>query len=873
MKPIRLEIEGVNSFLEKQVVDFSAVLQEGIFGVFGNTGSGKSTILDAITLALYSKTQKNNKKDEYVNCKAKKAAVSFLFEILYEGRRRTFEFCREIFSGKRAGSACAYEYVGDEKLLLEDKSDNVSRLAERIVGLTFDDFNKCIALPQGEFARFAKSADAERLDIVARLFSLEKYGAQLYAKASAKANALESERDKLQAELSGYAEYGEEAKSALQREIAEKTEALEGLRKRNADVKRRLAEEEELCAAAREIAALRQELAALDGRKAEMKRAADRLENADLYDALYDAEEENKSAHSSLAEREKQVLSLRGELLRETEREKVLRADDWERTAETRAAELSGRIALLKNAEADAAAAEKLAAETEKLREEYRKADAENKKTTLLLQNAKERLETNAALLETLGEERDLYEAVTAGAKSACVREEYTFLKGENERRAERAIWLEKIIEEKLAAAKGGERVGDIEKLLAEEKEKNARRKRAAEAKIRLAEEYADALRRSGEQSAKLAALAEKGKSLAAELESRRAAVEKLTGGVNYRSALAEAEREIAEIREKTEKRRKETEQTAERIRALSEKIAVSEKEIENFKNKIYETGEKSKKILAKCGIMNKDAALLLRLGEKDKAKLKEEVAAFAQKSAVAESKLAEKQAFLQGRTADEEKRAALKRESEEGEGAAERLNGEILAARTRLAICEEKSGIKNRLEEALALVLKRYDVAKLLQSIVKARQFLKYVANEYLEEITFAASATLLKLSSGNYGLRYKEEFFVTDNKNGGKERSVNTLSGGETFLVSLSLAFALSAAICARSDRPIEFFFLDEGFGTLDEELVETVLDSLEKFKSEKFSIGIISHVKELKERINCKILVKGATETEGSRIEIAY
>ncbi len=146
-------------------------------------------------------------------------------------------------------------------------------------------------------------------------------------------------------------------------------------------------------------------------------------------------------------------------------------------------------------------------------------------------------------------------------------------------------------------------------------------------------------------------------------------------------------------------------------------------------------------------------------------------------------------------------------------------------------------------------------------------------MANEYLEEITYAASSTLLRLSSGAYGLKYKEEFFVTDNKNGGAERSVNTLSGGETFLVSLSLAFALSAAICAKSDRPIEFSFLDEGFGTLDADLVETVLDSLEKLKSERFSIGIISHIKELKERINCKILVAGATETEGSRVEISY
>ena len=98
-----------------------------------------------------------------------------------------------------------------------------------------------------------------------------------------------------------------------------------------------------------------------------------------------------------------------------------------------------------------------------------------------------------------------------------------------------------------------------------------------------------------------------------------------------------------------------------------------------------------------------------------------------------------------------------------------------------------------------------------------------------------------------------------------------MSTLSGGETFLVSLSLALALSAEICARSLRPIEFFFLDEGFGTLDEHLVDVVMDSLDRLKNEHFSIGIISHVEELKHRIERKLLVKKATERHGSQIEM--
>ena len=113
-------------------------------------------------------------------------------------------------------------------------------------------------------------------------------------------------------------------------------------------------------------------------------------------------------------------------------------------------------------------------------------------------------------------------------------------------------------------------------------------------------------------------------------------------------------------------------------------------------------------------------------------------------------------------------------------------------------------------------------------------------------------------------------KEFKVGDNRDGGNLRAVKTLSGGETFLVSLSLALSLSASICQKSRRPIEFFFLDEGFGTLDEKLVETVMDVLGKL-SKSFSVGLISHVEELKRRIENKILVTGATEVKGSTIRV--
>ena len=175
----------------------------------------------------------------------------------------------------------------------------------------------------------------------------------------------------------------------------------------------------------------------------------------------------------------------------------------------------------------------------------------------------------------------------------------------------------------------------------------------------------------------------------------------------------------------------------------------------------------------------------------------------------------------------------------------------------------------KQSLEKERGEKERRAQLCERLRKLLEGNKFMEFVAEEYLQTVAANATRQLLSLTDGRYSLRYDKGFYVGDNFNGGLLRGVYTLSGRETFLVSLSLALALSAEICRKSLRPIEFFFLDEGFGTLDEHLVDVVMDSLEKLKGEHFSIGIISHVEELKHRIDRKLSVKKATERHGSQI----
>ena len=181
MRPVYLEFCGINSFSEKAEIDFTKLLDGGLFGIFGDTGSGKSTILDCIHFALYGKIERSSGTDS-INYKCDKAYVIYAFEILEQGKRRAYRVRRERRRKNNVAKAFLDEYDEDGNLRgLAEGVGEVDRRIEEIVGLSFDDFKKCIALPQGEFAGLVKAKPSERLQLVSRLFDLEKYGDKLSA--------------------------------------------------------------------------------------------------------------------------------------------------------------------------------------------------------------------------------------------------------------------------------------------------------------------------------------------------------------------------------------------------------------------------------------------------------------------------------------------------------------------------------------------------------------------------------------------------------------------------------------------------------------------------------------------------------------------
>lgn len=228
MKPITLTIKGLHSFREEQIIDFSSLCDAGVFGIFGPTGSGKSSILDAMTLALYGKVERAlNNTHGILNQAEEKLSVSFTFALQREHHisykvERAFKRADEM---KVRTTLCRLIEIGDTQTVLADKASEVNRKIEELLGLTIDDFTRAVVLPQGKFAEFLSLKGADRRQMLQRLFNLEKYGDQLVKRLRAKAQNHYGQKNELLAELTGLGEAGPEA-LAKAKEAAAQAQAI-----------------------------------------------------------------------------------------------------------------------------------------------------------------------------------------------------------------------------------------------------------------------------------------------------------------------------------------------------------------------------------------------------------------------------------------------------------------------------------------------------------------------------------------------------------------------------------------------------------------------------------------------------------------------
>ncbi|AZN40458.1 AAA family ATPase [Paenibacillus albus] len=285
MKPILLRLSGLQSYREAQEVDFERLTEAGVFGIFGPTGSGKSSILDAVTLALYGKVERAaNGTQGIMNQAEKTLSVAFTFELAGGGEKIRYRVERQF---KRSGDVTVSNTVsrfvelteaGD--VVIADKLADVTRCVEAHIGLNMQDFTRAVVLPQGKFAEFLSLTGKDRRSMLQRLFRLERFGDGLALKLSQRMKAAEAALNEAAAEQHGLGDASAEAVAAAEARYREAAAAAAAARAALADAERLHAEQlhvrerltalrskearqAELLAEAPRIAALERELARL----------------------------------------------------------------------------------------------------------------------------------------------------------------------------------------------------------------------------------------------------------------------------------------------------------------------------------------------------------------------------------------------------------------------------------------------------------------------------------------------------------------------------------------------------------------------------------------------------------------------------------
>ncbi|MBQ8395236.1 MAG: SMC family ATPase [Clostridia bacterium] len=857
MKPVYLEFCGINSFSEKASIDFRALLSGGVFGIFGDTGSGKSTILDCIHLALYGQIERSS-GNEYINHRQDNAYVTFDFEITTDGTRRTYRVRRERRRKTNTAKAYLYEYTEDGLAALAEGTRDVNDALEKIIGLSFADFKMCIALPQGDFAALVKATPTDRVKLVSRLFDLEKYGERLTKAVNAKyfdaEHAVEVVKAKMeQNECS--AELLEEKKTRIEARQTELVAAEKTLQEMAAAYEKITALQREKA----EYDRLKQELDKMDALRPQMEEkraAAERLPKAKAvqreWNALTDNRRETQNAHASATQAS--VAEKNAAFALATEKEKLERENFDEKIvqASVNLEKVKGLAGDLKTEQEAKKKYEDSCIEYKRLKGLYPYFDYESEIAKLEEE------------LSALGEDESLLDYLKHNYKDVMLGEAYADFRADLRGLSAKHPAAEKDISpliEKYTLSKTSEKALDIAEInLAFKQVENQRkivRKRLEDAKKQQLAYQAN------EEKKNL--IAEQGKLYH---DQWNAAKEKtaIVNELGSEQALTARLRKLQEGKRAAQSKIDELQTRMQKCHAEAEK-----------QTGLYEKGLETEKLLTAAltraleenGFANVDeaTALIRRLGDENS--VKNECEAFFNRYTLLKGKYEETDSEKFANFDENEVGAALDKKRT-AQFLRDTLQKDIAAGESELKRLLEQREKYKVFEKELHEKQKEKDICDELRSLLKSSQFLKFIASEYLQDVCVAASKTLLSLTGGRYFLKYDEEFKVGDNLDGGNLRAVKTLSGGETFLVSLSLALSLSAAICAKSLRPIEFFFLDEGFGTLDGKLVDTVMDVLGKL-SKTFAVGLISHVEELKHRIESKILVTGATESHGSQVQM--
>lgn len=941
MKILSLKFKNINSLKGEHYIDFNSpeYADSALFLISGDTGSGKTTILDAISIALYGKTPRFNKISSTFNPLMSKGTGEMYSEVKFseKGHTYTSRWSQRRAKGNKDGNLQNIEcFIYDEEgIPLNRKKDEWEDKIIEITGLTYDKFTKAVILSQGKFSEFLSLDGNKKAEMLGDITGTKIYSdisKKVYERASNENNALST----LKARINDIHLFSE-------LEIKEKKERVSRLQN--------------------EVESVNNDIALLG----DAINYRERKEILGEKEKAFTERNENKKPLEEKAEKER--IDFESFQREKEEREKLLyrvdsldkdidvtkkKIEETKRDIETITLSIRKKNLEMEKEKESLRVAEKKLEEANS----YITLDKDDSELSVTITKAKE-IEIQLSALKTKRSKNE--EEVKRLGKEVLQKEklrdeaeqEYKALKVKEEKEKESLSSLNKERDTILNGVLPESIEKELEryqtKMLKEEafKSLDDRRKELKDGEAcplcgALHHPYSDEafILAHNAENTKLSCEIERLKALKNGLsiidERIRKEEKELNGVMNdVVSSFGVLELRKQELNSSVEKKEKsqtdllqldnEVKETEERFSSLLGGIEVKELEKRLSAFERYKAmKEESERAVTAFTV--KEKSILDFVSSKNEEKEEKEKSLEALNE-IALSQVKERADLFIGNTGDERKRLqnelllkkrnkeTSQKEYDEISDEINNLSGQIKAIKDDIAIFEAKDNLykneeeledkksekehersmldqeKGALSQSLLTNSENEKAYKKLEKDIEAQgdicsrwndlnsligsaggnKFMEIAQAYTFKELIKAANKRLRKLSD-RYVLTYdyenKLDFSVIDTENDNNIRTAKGLSGGESFIVSLSLALGLSTFMA--KDTKIESFFLDEGFGTLDEKNLNKAIDALLSLKEEGRTIGIISHVSALKDAIPVQIRVEkgGVINGPGAR-----
>ena len=925
MKPLKLTMSAFGSYAGKNVIDFTGQ-QQGIFLITGDTGAGKTTIFDAITYALYNQTSGGERNGNMMRSQyAQQETETYVeLEFLYRGqtyrvrRNPDYKITKTLKNGKIREQKVPHSVeltLPDGTVFPEKKNATDAKIIE-ILGLTADQFSQIVMIAQGDFLKLLYTKSDERKMIFSKLFrtdiywkiqeNLRRKSMEMDERIQENDRAFEQEKSRImplpESEEIPLDELVERLRERLKDALKE-----QNLRRANVEeLNKKITKYEEINKLFVSLEKIRQTGRELEARQAESKERRQQIENARKADKVLVAEQQNLRQQQAV-EQSAQAIAKMGETLADDqEMFETLKTQQQEAEAEQKreAADIQKKMLALEqsfpsyealqNARSEEQQAKKVWEDLRKTSEEsfHKKAagiaalkEQQKRQEQVVEQTKKNWEQTSLSASESAKHYEHMYEAflkeqagilaenLSAGCPcpvcGSTVHPDPAKLSDHavTELEVEQAKKTRAAAEEKRDLAYAA---FEAEKT---EKQKLAQAVEKEEADFVLAQTIAKQQRKEAEQN----------------YVSLQKTAEQIREKLVYPS-LAEAKKQYAAMQkaleaaeQEMERKRQKVSELAEAMNTLKGQKLAEEENQKTAKKLAVKTEKEYAKLLEKSGFISEETYHLAILPERSRSKLEREEKEYESQCLrqQSEQKLLEKQVSGKTYTDTTELNEQLKVEKQalkEAEKTYMELHTAYENDRSVLQNCAVylEKGKKLESEDQVIKSLSKTANGRLSGSA--KIDFETYIQRQYFKQIIHEANKRLLTMSNHQFILKLKEEANTGRKTNEGldlsvyslvtdSERDVKTLSGGESFLAALAMALGLSD-IVERSAGAIhpDMMFIDEGFGSLDAQSRQQAIEVLAELAGDSRMVGIISHVTELKEQIDHKLVV--SRTDKGSR-----